>query len=254
VCLIGKWIVCGIFAMGCVVWTAPAKADSGLELIVRSGYGSGGAKSPVLYEPAGMAQMPQGQVGSIWGGQAKPYGAGFVGDGAVGYRFLRFMSAGVTAGIRTASASSVDDQSKDVSRLAWRAGFYGRGYLPMSVLPLDPWISIGVGYVNDQQTYKKDISLEWLSAPTPVTYKLQHHGIGIPMGLGIDYRVLSFLAIGPSFRYEVVMGAGACMKFDFENKLAIGNSYCSSADSVQRIVSAKTYGVWSFGIEVRLTL
>ena len=33
----------------------------------------------------------------------------------------------------------------------------------------------------------------------------------IPLAIGIEYRILPFLAVGPSFQYEIVTGVGACM-------------------------------------------
>jgi hypothetical protein len=45
----------------------------------------------------------------------------------------------------------------------------------------------------------------------PMPIGLTHHGVGIPLGLGIDYRVLPFLAVGPSFQYEIVVPVAGCM-------------------------------------------
>jgi hypothetical protein len=229
----------------------------GLEVVLRPGYGSAGDKSPVLYEPTGLVQMAPGSVGSIWAGTARPYGGGLVLDGAVGYRPLPFLSFGLTGGWRKSAVSSsgIQDQLSGVSRSALQVGFYGRGYLPLAgmLTGFDPWASVGATYVYDKQTYDQPVTVTGLgSVSMPIS--LTHHGVGIPLGLGIDYRVLPFLAIGPSFQYEIVTAVAACMSTNPTQAGLIGVSQCSNADSRQRVTAAKNYGVWSVGLELRLAL
>jgi hypothetical protein len=128
-----------------------------------------------------------------------------------------------------------------------QVGLYARGYLPLvqTLLGVDPWVSVGVTYVNDKQTYNQ-------ATPLPVTVTLTHYGVGIPLGLGIDYHVLSFLAVGPSFQYEIVTAAGACMS-QSESVVSSGRQ-CSDADSSIRITAAKNYNIWSIGLGLRLFL
>jgi hypothetical protein len=83
---------------------------------------------------------------------------------------------------------------------------------------------------------------------------LTHHGVGIPLGLGIDYRVLPFLAVGPSFQYEIVVPVAGCMTTSPNQAGVIGASLCSDADSSVRVTAAKNYGVWSVGLSLRLAL
>jgi hypothetical protein len=105
----------------------------GLEVALGAGYGSAGDKSPVVYKPTGLVQMQPGTVGSIWDGTAKPYGAGFVLDGAIGYRALPFLSFGLTGGWRQSQVSSSEVQAplSNASRSGLQVGFYARGYLPL---------------------------------------------------------------------------------------------------------------------------
>lgn len=231
-------------AIGLIVGSAPARAGVGLEVVLRPGYGSAGDQSPTRYQPTGSNQMP---ASAIWAGTTKPYGGGFVLDGAVGYRPFSFVSLGLTGGWRTSavSSSAVPNELTGVSRSAMQAGFYGRGYLPVTgaLSDFDPWASVGVNYVYDKQTYNQSVTV-----PTGAV-SLTHHGVGIPLAIGIDYRILPFLAAGPSFQYQIVTGEGGCM-------IPSGNQghQCSDADSSIRVTATKNYQVWSIGLELRLFL
>jgi hypothetical protein len=239
-----------------MVGPAPARAGVGLEVVLRPGYGSAGDKSPVLYEPTGFMRMQPSEVGSVWAGTAKPYGGGFVLDGAIGYRPLPFVSFGLTGGWRKSAVSSSGIQDvSGISRSALQVGFYGRGYLPLlgMLTNLDPWASVGATYVYDKQTYDQPIPVTGLGTIS-MPISLTHHGVGIPLGLGIDYRVLPFLAVGPSFQYEIVVPVVGCMTMSPNQAGLIDFSQCSDADTSQRVTAAKNYGVWSVGLSLRLAL
>lgn len=250
-----RFLIVATATIAVTISSTPAHAV-GLELIVSPGYGSAGDKSPVLYKPTGITQM-QGDVGRIWDGTAKPYGAGFVIDGAVGYRALPFLSFGLTGGWRQSSVSSskVEEPLSNASRSGLRAGFYGRGYLPLvgTLTGLDPWASVGVTYVYDKQTYNQAMTVAGLG-DIVMPIHLTHHGVGIPLSLGVDYRILPFIAVGPSFRYEYVAGVAGCMSTHPTQANLGGASYCSTADSSTRITSAEGYGIWSVQLELRLAL
>ena len=109
--------------------TLPVAADDahlrGLELMLRPALGAASSDSPVRYQArAGVTGLDPGAL--LTG--ASPYGLGFVGQGFVGYRFHPVISAGLHAGFRTSSASRLSDGSSDLSRSAWDAGLYVRGY------------------------------------------------------------------------------------------------------------------------------
>jgi len=219
--------------------SAPARAGLGLEVVLRPGYGSAGDTSPTRYEANPNNPM---QASTIWDGTAKPYGGGFVLDGAVGYRPLSFVSVGLTGGWRTSAVSSSANEPTGVSRSAWQVGFYGRGYLPVTgaLNAFDPWASVGVNYVYDKQTYDQS-----LTVPTG-TVSLRTTGSG---SLGRRNRLphLALFCRGPSFQYEIVTGMGGCMIPPG------GESHqCSDADSSIRVTAAKNYGVWSIGLGLRL--
>jgi hypothetical protein len=226
--------------------SGPALAgNTGFELMARPAYGSAGGKSPVVYQPTGAAILAPGAGGDIFMGTASPYGGGFVGDAYAGYRFLPILSAGLSAGLRSSSATAPNDGTTNLTRSGWRAGFYARAYLPL-IPSIDPWASIGIGYMGDSQTYQRPVM------GVTGTYKLTHNGIEVPLGVGLDFNVLPLLAVGPSFEYAVVSGAGGCLKTSAPG--AIGNSFCTDAAANQKITAAKSYGVWSLGLDLRLTL
>lgn len=249
----GRFLSFATAAITAILGPAPARAGVGLEVLLRPGYGSAGDKSPVLYQPTGAGQMAPG---SIWAGTAQPYGGGFIIDGAVGYRPLPFVSFGLTGGWRTSAVSSsgIQDQS-GISRSALQVGFYGRGYLPLvgRLTGFDPWASVGATYVYDKQTFDQPVTVTGLGAIS-MPISLTHHGVGIPLGLGVDYRVLPFLAVGPSFQYEIVAAVAACMNTNPTQAYLIGVSQCSDVDSRERVTAAKNYGVWSVGLDLRLAL
>ncbi len=216
----------------------------GFELMLRPGYGSAGDSSPILFSRT----TPSG-VGDIYDGTAKPYGGGFAGDVSTGYRFLQFMSAGIYAEMRSSSADKVNDGTTDLSRSAWGAGMYVRGYLPTLHEKFDPWLSLGVGYVQDKQTYKRPYQGQ------NIDWTLRHHGVAVPIGIGVDYRVAPIFAIGPSFRYAIVNQAGGCLEASQNTSVgAVGNKQCTDAKELQRITKAEGYGAWSIGLDLRLTL
>jgi hypothetical protein len=228
-----------------VLATSANAADTGFEAQVRLAYGSAGGDSPVQYDTSGGAVLQGGSPSKFYGGQASPYGGGFIPELSAGYRFVPFLSAGLSGGLRKASASDPGDGSTDVARSAWMIGPYVRAYAPG--LPfVSPWFQVGVAYVSDKQTFT-------LPTPTsagtiPADWTLQHHGVAVPMTIGIDYNV-SVLSIGPSFEYAKVFNAGGCAK---ASALGTSSSFCT--DDSHPITKGSSYGVWSIGLHARVTL
>lgn len=228
----------------------PAKPNEGLkglEISIRSGVGGGSSDSPVRIEPDAGVQV-QGNSGALLTG-SKPWGAGFVGDAQLGYRFIPQLSAGLRFGIRTASASSLNDGSKDLSRFAWDAGFYVRGY-PLAGMEtisryIDPWVGVGVGYGHDAQSFQ--LPVQNVNADISVT----QHSVVIPIGIGADYRLTKFLSIGPSFEYKVASAIAGCVETSATG--FAGTTYCSNSEPGSSFVKAHTYGTWSAALDVRAT-
>lgn len=225
----------------------PLDGLKGFELTLRPAIGGAPSDSPVRIEPDAGTKV-SGPTPGLLGGQ-KPWGPGFVGDAMVGYRFIPQLSAGLRAGIRTASADDLDDGSKNLSRLGWDAGFYVRGY-PLAGIEsisryVDPWIGVGVGYGHDSQTFQ--LPVDNVTADVAVT----HHSVVIPIGIGADYRVTKFLSLGPSFEYKIASAVAGCVETSASGLQ--GSTYCSSSEPGSSFVKAHTYGVWSAGLDARMT-
>ncbi len=224
----------------------------GLELMVRPGYGSAGGKSPVVYRRPPALGGADLDVGDIFREQAEPYGGGFVGEVSVGYRFLPLASAGLYGQLRSSSADEPDDGTEDLSRSAWGAGLYGRFYLPMLHPLLDPYAQIGIGYIQDRQSFTRPING---AGSLKADWEITHHGVVIPLGIGVGFRVLPMLTVGPSFRYDIVIPAGGCLKGTASlGAVSDSNKYCTDESDNRRVTEAKGYGVWSAGLDLKLTL
>ncbi len=233
----------GVIATLAVGKSARASNDTGLEVGLRPAYGSAGSSSPVAYGPDPGVRF-NGEPGKVWDKQASPYGGGFVGDAQVGWRPSRFLSFGMTGGVRTSSASDPGDGSTGLSRSAWRIGPYVRGYIP-AIAGFEPSLSIGAEYMHDVQSFKKQTS------GYDADWKLTHYGVAIPITLGVQYRFLEYFGVGPSFQYAPVVPVAGCA-----SPTAPGvtfNSFCSTDDGL-KVSKAESYGVWSIGLDLRVTL
>jgi hypothetical protein len=225
----------------------PATASAvGLEVTTRLGYGSAGSESPVFYEPHGIALA---DPGPIFSQKATPYGGGLIFQGGLGLRTGKYVSVGLSAGIRNASAESPSPEITDLKRSAWNAGPYVRVYIPMVPI-VDPYIGLGVEYVSDRQQYLAPFRQPNGSAFPGVTHTLEYHGIGVPITLGVDYTIAKMFSVGPSFQYALVFPAGGCAKYNAQNLASVSDC---AADN-QRFTAVKGMGVWSIGLSLRLTV
>jgi len=234
--------------------TAPADRYDGLkgfELMLRPSFGGAGSDSPIRHQPDPGTAGLQGGAGQLMEG-ASPWSPGFVGQATVGYRFLPFLSAGLRGGIRTASGSNLAD-AQDLSRTAWDAGFYVRGYPLAGVASVskyvDPWIGTGVTYMRDTQSAKTAVRTT-TGGTVMADYTLDHHAVAIPIAIGVDYRVTRFLSLGPSFEYTIASSVAGCASVKFAGQ---GPTYCSSEEPGSRFIKANGYGVWTAGLDAKLT-
>jgi hypothetical protein len=185
---------------------------------------------------------------------AAPWGPGFVGQATVGYRFLPFLGAGLRGGLRTSSASNVSDGSTNLSRVGWDAGLYVRGYPLAGVQSVakyvDPWVGAGVGYMHDSQSFQRGVAAGGRTVQADVT--LEHHAIAVPLAIGVDYRVTRFLSLGPSFEYTLASAVAGCAKTSAAGFTS--SSYCSNGDTpADKTIKANTYGVWTAGLDAKVT-
>jgi hypothetical protein len=227
-----------------------------LEVNVRAAFGGAGRESPVAYEPVGSVRV-EPTAGPIWDRKASPYGIGGMLQGGVGLR-TPFVSFGVNGGTRsdsvqpTTSSGSFDEDGHlfyAVTRSAWFMGPYVRGYIP-GIPDVDPWIGLGVQYIADTQSYTGPVMTT--KGAQIGSWTLEHYGVAVPITLGIVYTIAKVFSIGPSFEYAPVIAAGACAKVSGWN--APSASFCADDSEDKRVTSAKSYGVWSFGLSLRLTV
>ncbi len=231
---------------------APAAGLKGFELMLRPSFGGAPSDSPVKFAPQNGVQF-QGDPGALLKG-ASPWGSGFVGQASVGYRFIPLMSAGLRAGFRRVSGSDLDDGSTNLSRTGWEGGFYLRLY-PAAAAPsvskyVDPWVSVGVGYQNDAQSFKRRIATS-NGGNVQGDVSLDHHAISVPIAIGVDYRVTKFLSLGPSFELGVNSPIAGCMSTSAPG--FAGTTYCSNAEPGKNFVKAETYLAWNAGLDAKVT-
>lgn len=222
----------------------------GLELMLRPSFGGAPSDSPVKFTPSpNFADDP----GALMKG-ASPWSNGFVGQVSVGYRFIPLLSAGLRGGFRSASGTNLDDGSTKLSRTGFDGGLYLRLY-PAVVAPnvskyIDPWVSVGVGYANDSQTFQKGVATS-NGGNVQADVSLTHHAISVPIAIGVDYRVTKFLSVGPSFELAINNPIAGCVSTSASG--FAGSTYCSNTEPGKSFVKAETYAVWNAGLDAKVT-
>jgi len=236
----------------------PAKAepadDSGahltsLELMVRPTLGGAGGGSLVTIPPS----IP-GNTSRIFDGSASPYGASFGVGAEIGFRFHPLVAAGLRGDLAKVSASAPNDGTTDLSRSRQSAGLYARAY-PLALSPsirkhVDPWFASGVLYMHDTQSFTLPAAT---TAGTTVNaaWKLEAHGVGIPLAIGVDYRVTRAISIGPSFEYTLLVPIAGCASRSALGQVSENCSGGSSAAS--KTIVAEATGAWTAGLDLRFT-
>lgn len=225
----------------------------GLEIMLRPTFGGAGGKSP-LHAAPGLG----GTIPPVFDGVSSPYGAGFGIGAELGFRFHPIVSAGLRGYIESLSATAPDATVKDISRSRKSAGLYLRGY-PLSLSGkirryIDPWIATGVTYINDRQSFQAPASVTdgRTIRTVDASYQVEHHAIGVPLGIGIDYRLTRAVSLGPSFEYTFVTGLGGCVKATAAG-MAEGK-FCTDNDGPTKAAAvADSFGSWTLGLNLRLT-
>lgn len=229
-----------------VVLVASAASAASFEVTLRPAYGGAGDASPTVYEPSGLVKLTDPDA--LYNQTLKPYGAGLNLQAYLGVRVSSWVSVGFMGGWRSNSATS--DQAHDgLARSALMAGPYLRVYVPI-VPVIEPWLGLGVSYVHDLQTWKGSIATTGGSRVVDQT--LEHHGVAVPITVGADYKILPMLAAGLSFQYAPVFGVGGCYKA--EGGGIASTSFCTDEASEKKITASKGYGMWSLGLNLRLTV
>lgn len=144
------------------------------------------------------------------------FGPSINADLAVGWRFAPFVSAGLRGGYQALTTANVFTSAEAFYRpvdaiRSFHVGAYGRVY-PMAFFNgsrhnprvffdswgdrrrFDPWVSLGVEYMQFQRARTYDDVIAQGSTATWTT-----HSVGIPIGLGFEYRLTQPLAVGVGF-------------------------------------------------------
>ncbi len=230
-----------------VVLVASAADAASFEATLRPAYGGAGDSSPTVYEPSGAVKLADPDP--LYNQTYKPYGGGLNLQAYLGVRFSSWVSAGFMGGIRSSSATS-DQTHESLSRGAQMAGPYVRVYVP--IVPIvEPWLGLGVAYVYDSQKWNGSVATT--AGPMKGEYTLEHHGVAVPITLGVDYKIIPVLAAGLSFQYAPVFGVGGCLKISVPGATS-GVSECTDAEANRRLTASKGYGMWSLGLNLRLTV
>jgi hypothetical protein len=210
---------------------APKVEDSsaglkGVELMLRPSFGGAPSDSPVKFAPSNGVQF-QGDPG---------------------------LSAGLRGGFRSASGSNLDDGSTKLSRTGWDGGLYVRFY-PAAPAPsvskyIDPWVSVGLSYQHDQQSFSKPLATSG-GGSVQGDVSLEHHAVSVPLAIGVDYRVTKFLSLGPSFELAINNPIAGCVSTSAAG--FAGTTYCSNSEPGKNFVKAETYVAWNAGLDAKVT-
>jgi hypothetical protein len=195
------------------------EGEKGLELSLLPGFGGAFTHDEGVFLPA--ERLPRPESGAPF----DSFGASVGGDLAVGWRFAPFVSAGLRGGYQSLTTANVFASSQAAympqdSIGSFHVGVYGRVY-PMSFFNgsqhnprvffdsatdrrrFEPWLSLGVEFAQYRRhrTYNDVTVMDSYSTWT-TSY------VGIPIGVGMEYRILQPLAVGLSFTVTPLVGGG----------------------------------------------
>ena len=231
----------------------PASDDSGahltsLELMVRPTLGGAGGSSLVHTAP-GLAGNPS----KVFDGSASPYGASFGVGAELGFRFHPLVAAGLRGDLAKVSATAPTDGTTDLSRSRQSAGLYARAY-PLALNEsirkhFDPWLATGIVYMHDTQDFHLPVTSSGTTFDS--TLKLEHHGVGVPLAIGLDYRLTRAISVGPSFEYTFLVPIAGCLTVSAAGQSSENCSGGSGAGS--KAIVADATGAWTAGLDIRFT-
>jgi len=221
-----------------------------LEVMVRPTLGGAGGSSLVHMDPS-----ISGNTSKVFNGTASPYGATFGVGAEIGFRFHPVIAAGLRADLTKVSATAPSDGTTGLSRGRQSAGLYLRAYplaLSESVRKhVDPWFATGAVYMRDAQSYHVPAATS-TGGTVDSSVDLTHHGVGIPLAIGVDYRVTRAISIGPSFEYTFLVPIAGCASVSAVGYQ--GAEICSGGSSASsKAVIADATGAWTAGLDLRFT-
>ncbi len=188
---------------------------------------------------------------------------------SAGYRFTPYLSAGVTGSYQLLSESNLYPAAEaglgpvDTIR-SFQVGAYARVY-PMAFFNgsrtnarvffdtwtdrrrFEPWLSLGVSFA--QYSRARDYAdVSYVGSYTNWTTRY----IGIPVGIGVDYRLIPSLAVGLAFNVTPLAGGGTSKERSIhESRPGIDMTTNSSASYAPGADSNTSFFL---GLSVRYTL
>lgn len=226
----------------------PAPGDAhlrGLEIGLRPTLGSAGAASPIT--------VAGGDAPAVFRASSAPYGLAAGAGLTLGFRFHPLFSAGLRGDVATIGADAPNDGTSGLARATQSAGLYTRVY-PLALNEelrrrVDPWIGAGVTYVHDGQTFHRPERTN--RGNVDASWQIDSHAIGIPIGIGLDYRVTEWLSAGPSFEYVVMNPIAGCVKASAPG--VPEQRVCTDDASGKDGLVASSAGAWNAGLMLRVT-
>ncbi len=198
---------------------------------------------------------------------------GFHFRAAVGWRFFPLLSAGVYIASQTLGSTDISSRGMNLAATAGAvsAGVYTRFYpMPLFIRTLnaprtifqsagearrfEPWISIGFEfYQNFWRTTERSGLLEYS--------RWNVQGVGVPVAVGFDFRVLEPLAVGISFGVAPWITFGDCGNMDQPSGCPVQQTVRTitadgnpQTDLYSYNSAAGTNVSWFLGLGVRYTL
>gem|GEM_PF-1472597 len=196
------------------------EGERGLELTLLPGVGGAFTHDESVFLPSERLPRPENSA------PFDSFGASAGVDLAVGWRFAPYVSAGVRGGYQALTTANVFTSSEAVFQpvdaiRAFHIGVYGRVY-PMSFFNgsrhnprvffdsltdrrrFEPWLSLGVELTQ----YSRHRTYEDVSAMSSYRNWTTRY-VGIPIGVGVEYRILQPLAVGLSFTVTPLVAGSA---------------------------------------------
>ena len=238
------------------------EGERGLELQLSGGVGGALTHDESVFLPS--EELPRPEVRP----PTDSFGANFGFDLSAGYRFTPYLSAGLSGGYQSLvaanqfSPSEADFRPHDAIS-SFHVGAYARVY-PMAFFNgsrqnprvffdtwtdrrrFEPWLSLGVSvaqygrFRNYEDVRVRDSYTRWTT-----TY------LGIPVGLGVDYRIIPSLAVGLNATFTALVGGGTT--HEVYRHVVLPGSDTTTTSERSYAPGGDSNTAFSVGISVRYT-
>jgi hypothetical protein len=156
-------------------------------------------------------------TGDILTGKESPYGPALPGLAVtLGYRFVPWLSAGASFSYGNffvndgTDTGDYKDTTQGLERQYWSLAAYARYYLVGLDPHLEPWIELGVGFSDDNATYNRAAIPTTMGSAETQQFMLEEQGVVTSLTVGLDWRLATFLSVGPSVGWAQTFATKAC--------------------------------------------